>query len=210
MLRLNRTYRIMYTFIVNVLILSLTCFNSSCHTLNKQVRESIPTEVGIDSSYTDQKEVDPDPPGNNNSESYHYVALCKFTKQSLEIISVKKQAGEMNLIVSSASELFLAGFVNNQLVHYYRFADPLESHGIDQESNPNKLNAAEAFILFPKSLENYLNNKSYFSAIYRVDSYINSFAEQIGTATSIKQAISDHKLTKIYELNLYRMSALIK
>lgn len=200
----------MYTFIVNVLILCLTCLNSSCHTLNKQVREGIPSEVGIDSSYLDLKEVDPNPPVTATSESYHYIALCRFTKESLEIISVKKQAGEMNLIVSSASELFLAGFVNNQLVHYYRFADPLESHGIDQESNPNKLNAAEAFILFPKSLENYLNNKNYSTAIYRVDAYINSFAEQIGTATSIKQAISDHKLTKIYDLNLDKLRNLIK
>lgn len=200
----------MYTFIVNVLILCLTCLNSSCHTLNKQVREGIPSEVGIDSSYLDLKEVDPNPPVTATSESYHYIALCRFTKESLEIISVKKQAGEMNLIVSSASELFLAGFVNNQLVHYYRFADPLESHGIDQESNPNKLNAAEAFILFPKSLENYLNNKNYSIAIYRVDAYINSFAEQIGTATSIKQAISDHKLTKIYDLNLDKLRNLIK
>ncbi len=200
----------MYTFIGNILILSLTCFNCSCHTFNKQVREGIPTEVGMDSTNSELNEVENDPTEKNTTQDYHYVALCKFTKQSLEIISIKKQAGEMNLIVSSANELFLAGFVENQLVHYYRFADPLDSHGIDQESKPQKLNAAEAFILFPKSIESYLNNKSYFPAIYRVDAYLNSFSEQIGTAISIKKAISDQKITKIYDLNLVRMKELIK
>lgn len=209
-MRLNSTYHIMYTFIGNLLILSLTCFNSSCHTLNKQVREGIPTEVGLDSSYIENEEVVHDPPKNTTSEPYHYVALCNFTEQSLDIISFKKQAGEMNLIVSSASELFLAGYVDNQLVHYYRFADPLKSLGIDHESNPKKLNEAQAFILFPKSIENYLNNNNYQSAIYRVDAYINSFSDQIGTTSFLKQAISDHKLTKVYDLDPERISKLIK
>lgn len=209
-MRLNSTYLIMYTFIGNLLILSLTCLNSSCHTLNKQVREGIPTDVGLDSSYLENEQVVHDPPKNTTSESYHYAALCNFTEQSLEIISVEKQAGEMNLIVSSASELFLAGYIDNKLVHYYRFANPLESHGIDQESNPNKLNAAQAFLLFPKAIENYLNNKSYQASIYRVDAYINSFAAQIETTSIINEAISDHKLTKIYDLNPENMRKLIK
>ena len=61
---------------------------------------------------------------------------------------INKKANEFDF--ASASDLFLAGYVEGNLVNYYRFADPLETHGTDHEAVRNQSETAQAFILMPK------------------------------------------------------------
>ena len=189
------------------LTIALT-WNIACSTKSIQVKATVPNAENHDTlEFPDESSVE-----NleyQKDQNYHYAFLCNFYEDSMELISVKKQEGSMSLIVSSASELFLAGYIDGILVNYYRFADPLETHGIDHQATSKKTKSAQAFLLMPKNIETNINNKTFELAVYRIGAYIENFSDQIQSLRNLNKLISDKKIDILHRLDTSRIKELV-
>ena len=198
----------MFQFIGLFLAVALS-WNISCCSKSVQLKSTVPNVEKSDrfeipdSGTVAVNEV-------RDGDKYHYAFLCNFKKDQLEIVSVNKQEGPMNLIVASASDLFLAGYVEGNLVNYYRFADPLETHGTDHEAVRNQSETAHAFILMPKNIESFLKNKSYELAIYKITAYIDNFSKHVNKTSELKQLKKDKKIELIYIIDQSKIKQLIE
>lgn len=155
---------------------------------------SIPTEAGEIPARTPENTGETEEPA---GAEFHYAVRFRFTRESAQPLSVTRQAGDMPLTVAPASEMFVATYAGEQLVQYYRFADPLRVRSVGHEGEMERLEEGFATLLFPSTFKTLLAKKPDI-AIYSVKAYITGFQEQIATATAVQRAIKAGKLEKTY------------
>lgn len=137
-----------------------------------------------------------------DGQPFHYVIQCTFTEKSLAFVSGVKEKGEAPLIVAPAGELFLAVYHEGALIHYFSFADPLETHAIAPQEGPQQqLKEGSGALLFPESLTGKYRSAALDIAIYSVEAYMPDFAANIRTAPALEGAVSEGKLSKKYPLD---------
>ena len=142
----------------------------------------------------------PESRGETPPADFHYAVRFQFTSERAEPVAGVREAGDMPLLVTPASELFTAIYAGGNLIHYFSFADPLAVRAIDDRGEQKRLERGAATLLFPASLLRHKAAKVE-AGIYAVNAYMADFQDQVQTDTALRQAVRDGRLVKRYTLD---------
>lgn len=142
------------------------------------------------------------------SGEFHYAVQFKFTQKSITPLSATRQDDKMDLIVAPANEMFLVAYSGETLVHFYRFADPMQVRAAGGESPIKSVPEATATLLFPSEFADAKHSSQI--GIYIPTTYVPNFKASVSSATALRNAVRDGKFEDLYRLEPAALSAFLQ
>lgn len=142
------------------------------------------------------------------TNNFHYAVQFRFTQKSITPLSATRQDDKMDLIVAPANEMFLVAYSGETLVHFYRFADPMQVRAAGGESHIKSVPEATATLLFPAEFVNAKHSSQI--GIYIPKTYVSNFKANVSSATALRNAVHDGKFEDLYRIEPAVLSALLQ